>query len=718
MTLSNRRLFDRLFAPSPFKRFLSFFLLDLSIFVLSLYLSFVVYFEVSRNVDYLKLIRDVLAYFVITKLAAFGLFRVYRSTWRYFSIIDLFNVIAALAGANLILLVFSLVNLSPGLERALGSLTLPLAGFPKSVIFMDFTISLVLLSFLRISKRFYLEVARGRAPTSRGKRTLLLGAGNTGEMILRDMARQRFEDFYPIGFLDDDKGKVGAYIHGVKVVGDLGKLETIIGRFKVEAIVVTIPSLHRKTLTYLFNTARKLGVATIKISPKIYDVNKPEVSLRSLEDISLEDLVGRQSIVVDNSAISSFLRNKTVLVTGAGGSIGSEIAVQVHGFKPKRLVLFDIDETDLHNLGLRLTRVFPDYGPAVRFVAGDIRDEARVSEVFEEFKPQIVFHAAAYKHVPMMEYNPGEAVKVNIFGTHTVARASANNSVEKFVMISSDKAVSPTSVMGATKRIAEYVCNALNADGTGCRAQGTSDDVAGCGVRGAGDEIIRGAYVAGGRLQVAGSEQKSLPEPPGDNRELAEGIRQATEFVSVRFGNVLGSRGSVLPLFLEQLKYGGPLTVTHEDMKRYFMTIPEAVSLVLQAAVIGRGGEVLVLDMGEPVKITDIAEELIRMHGLEPRKDIQIQFTGVRPGEKLFEEILTAEEGSDASKHERIFVARDEENHTGEEMQAMLREFRLVLTGPSIERDEKIKNLLRKYVKYYKEAGTDAAERWTGTSAL
>jgi FlaA1/EpsC-like NDP-sugar epimerase len=463
------------------------------------------------------------------------------------------------------------------------------SGFPRSIFLIDGVISLLFASGIRISKRLYLEVIRKKRYGSRGKRTIIIGAGNTGEMIIRDIARQGFSGFYPIGLLDDDIRKVGTYVHGVKVLNTADKLKDIILKNRAEAVIIAIPSLNYKTLRSIYGSARDVGIETIKIVPRIYDFQKPDINMKNLEDISIEDLIGRQTVDVDYKEIEAFIRNRVILITGAGGSIGSEIAIQACAFHPERVILFDIDETALHNMSLKLNRAFPYLKEKIFFITGDVRDSGRVEEVFKRFSPQVVFHAAAYKHVPMMEYNPSEAVKVNILGTYNLAEISVRNGVKRFIMISTDKAVRPTSIMGATKRVAEDICKAFNE--------------------------VRS------RHSEAGSQ---------------------TEFISVRFGNVLGSRGSVLPLFMEQLKYGGPLTVTHKDMKRYFMTIPEAVSLVLQASVIGKGGDVLVLDMGEPVRIVELAEELIKIHGLMPYRDIDIMFVGLRPGEKLFEEILTA----------------------------------------------------------------------------
>jgi FlaA1/EpsC-like NDP-sugar epimerase len=383
--------------------------------------------------------------------------------------------------------------------------------------------------------------------------------------------------------------------------------------------------------------------------------------MRTLESIHIEDLVGRETVCVDYRGIREFIEGKSILITGAGGSIGSEIVAQICAFQPKKAILFDIDETELHNLGLKLRRTFPQLMDRVTYATGDVRDENRLKEVFDLWRPQIVFHAAAYKHVPMMEYNPKEAVKVNVFGTYHLASTAREYGVDKFVMISSDKAVRPTSVMGATKRIAEFICCAMN-------------------------EKISG------NIAIFPERRAAKNQP----------LMFSTRFLSVRFGNVLGSRGSVLPLFLDQLKYGGPLTVTHREMKRYFMTIPEAVSLVLQASILGNGGEVFALDMGKPVKIIDIAEELIRIHGMEPYKDIDIQITEQRPGEKLFEEILTAEEGTEASLHEKIFIARNSAKHTLESVREILDEFSSVVADISPGSNEQIRLLLKKYVKHYK----------------
>lgn len=643
-----KTIIKKLTATSSFKRFLFFFFFDIIIIALSVYFSFLVHFDFNLNIQYWDLIREILPFFIILKILALAAFRTYWVTWRFVGISDLVNIFLGLFIAELLLVMLSL-------PTAVIS-SLPVSGLSKRIFFIDGIISFILVAALRVSKRVYREVICEKGPTKRGANTIIVGAGDAGEMMLRDITRHGYEKFYPLGFLDDDPVKIGAFIHGVRVLGLTNQLAEIIKKHSVGAVIIAIPTLNHKKLKTFFDQAKGAQVETIKIVPRIYDFSRPEINLKNLEDISIEDLVGRQSVTVDYRAIGEFIKRKSVLVTGAGGSIGSEIVVQVCAFGPGKVILFDIDETELHNMSLKLRKHYPHLMDAIVLVTGDVRDESRVREVFEGYQPQIVFHAAAYKHVPMMEYNPKEAVKVNMFGTRILAKVAADHRVEKFIMISTDKAVRPTSVMGATKRMAEYICKAFN---NGKRTQD---------------------------LKVDAQEDAAV---------------EGTKFMSVRFGNVLGSRGSVLPLFLEQLKQGGPLTVTHREMKRYFMTIPEAVSLVLQASIMGRGGEVFVLDMGAPVNIVDIAEELIRLHGMEPYRDIDIQFTGLRPGEKLYEEILSAEEETDTSVHEKVFVSRNSEGYSLEEVEKILAAFETLLREASLGNEGQVKSLLKEYVKMY-----------------
>lgn len=627
----------KFFTPSNRKRVAFFVIADAVLIIGAFLLAFLVRFDFNFSFYsvYHGAMWYLLPFFIGVKIILFAIFHVYYITWRYVSIRDIVRIGATLLMAELSLTAIVYFIVVPT------SLSLPfsfptLDGFPRSILALDFLISFLLITGLRSSKRWYLELVRGRK-SLQGRRTLIVGAGNTGEMIVRDLLRQPVPEFHLAGFLDDDRNKIGTTVHGVEVLGNTKLIKSVIAQYGIEVVIIAIPSLDHRTLKRLYADAKSAGVKIIKIVPRIYDVHKIHLSINALEDIKVEDLLGRQVVELDYKEIEGFIAGKTVLITGAGGSIGAEIVKQVCAFHPMTVILFELDETALHRMELLLKRGARHLQEKVVFSVGDIRDRDRIEEVFARYRPEIVFHAAAYKHVPMMELNASEAVKTNMVGTYNVAKAAVAYQTKKFVMISTDKAVRPVSVMGATKRYAEDICKALNG---------------------------------------------------------------ATEFVSVRFGNVLGSRGSVLPLFLEQLKAGKPLTITHPEMKRYFMTIPEAVSLVLQASVMGRGGDVMVLDMGEPVRIVDLAEELIRIHGLEPHKDIEIEYIGLRPGERLFEDILTAEDGTVSTRHKKIFVAQSQETRSLQEIEVMMERFRNAVRFADAE-GHTIRELLRRCVKWY-----------------
>jgi FlaA1/EpsC-like NDP-sugar epimerase len=650
-----RSFVDKILHPTSLKRVLFFTFWDVVIIVTSLYLSFFLRFEFAIPDEYAIRLFYSIPLFLIVKLIAFGLFRMYSVVWRFVGIRDLWNIMSALLVSEAVLMALILVPL-PSYRPFVT--VFAISGFPRSIFFVDGMLSFLMLSGLLLSKRIYLEVLRRNNQVKPGRKTIILGAGNTGEMVLRDIIKQGFSEFYPVAFLDDDSVKSGTYLHGVKVYGAIQDLPSAVSKFHAEAVIIAIPRLDHKALRRIYAAVKASNIQTIKIVPRIYDFHKPNINLKNLEEIRIEDLIGRDVVTIEYEEIERFIADRVVLVTGAGGSIGSEIAMQVCAFNPRHVILFDADETELHNLELRMKRTYPhflfhDRGAflftkfhtadgtcLVSCVVGDVRDRDLVEASFASLRPEVVFHAAAYKHVPIMESNGNEAVKVNMFGTYNLARAAVQYGVDRFIMISTDKAVRPTSVMGATKRMAEYICKAHN-------------------------------------------------DP------------QCTRFIAVRFGNVLGSRGSVLPLFLEQLRHGGPLTVTHKDMLRYFMTIPEAVSLVLQASVIGSGGYVMVLDMGKPVRIVHLAEELIRLHGLEPYKDVDLAFVGMRPGEKLFEEVLTAEEGTTASRHEKIFVAKDATRYSKEQIETILEEFKTVVRDSPRDGNDNLRALLRKYVKHF-----------------
>ena len=413
-------------------------------------------------------------------------------------------------------------------------------------------------------------------------------------MIAREIERYHSDGRNVVGFIDDDEKKIGKRMFGVKVVGNRLAIKENVVRLGVEEIIVAMPSVKGKALKQILEICKHTK-CKLKILPGVYELIDGTVSVSQLRNVGIEDLLGREAVKLNTAAVSAYLKDKIVLVTGAGGSIGSEICRQIAKMQPQKMLLLGKGENSIYETMQDLNATYPELKKVP--IIADVRDRERIKGIMDCFAPQVVFHAAAHKHVPLMEYQPIEAVKNNVLGTKTVAEEAAAHNVETFVMISTDKAVNPTSVMGCTKRVAEMFVQSMN--GT-CK----------------------------------------------------------TRFVAVRFGNVLGSRGSVIPLFKKQIAKGGPVTVTHPDMKRYFMTIPEASQLVLQAGAMAKGGEVFVLDMGEPVKICDLAKTLITLSGLTPEKDIEIKYTGLRPGEKLFEELLSAEDGTEETCHEKIFTAK------------------------------------------------------------
>jgi FlaA1/EpsC-like NDP-sugar epimerase len=560
-------------------------LADAAAIVLAGLFAVLLRFEFSLPLDYVRRYFMLAILEIPLRIAVYSLCGLYNRLWRYASVRELIAVVFAVSlGSGLILVA---VHVQPFL------------GFPRSVVVLSWLVNIFSVGGIRFAVRLRQEFRgngaghQGRG-SSRETRLLIIGAGAAGAMILREIDRSSQDDYNVIGFVDDDQQKVGFRMSGVPVLGTTRDLERLVEEHQIDEVVIAIPSLSRQGMRRLVSACKDLKVR-LKTLPRLVDLVNGQVTLKSIRDVKLEDLLQRDEIKVDLKKMSGYLKGRVVLVTGAGGSIGSELCRQVCRFAPKQLLLLGRGENSIYEVDLELRQQFE--GLDIVPVIADARDRDRIFGIFEKYKPEVVFHAAAHKHVPLMESNPEEAVTNNVFGTKNVAEAADRVGTRRFVMISTDKAVNPTSIMGASKRLAEIVVQMI-------------------------------------------------------------GLRSSTKFVSVRFGNVLGSRGSVVPLFEKQIEKGGPVTVTHPDMQRYFMTIPEAVQLVIQAGAMGNGGEVFVLDMGQPIRILDIAKDLIRLHGLEPGVDIQIEFCGMRPGEKLFEELLTAEEGTDATTHERIFVAR------------------------------------------------------------
>lgn len=537
--------------------------------------AFALRFDGTVPPEYLSMALQSLPAVLIVFGSCLWAFGIHRGLWRYVGLHDLGRILwASIAG---------MVALYIVLHGLLGW-----TYYPRSVIILTGLLSGLYLAAIRLAVRWFREWIRIAGPNAR--RVLIVGAGNAGELLVRDMLTDNRYNYRPIGFVDDDPVKRRAKIHGVPVIGTINEIGTAVARNHAHEVIIAIPSATT-TLKQQILAASEGCAVPIKTLPNVKQLLDDPASLTEIRPMSLEDLLQREPLQIDRQELHPLIEGRTVLVTGAGGSIGSELCRQIALYKPSSLVLFERYENSLHALVLELRAAHPQVG--VLPVIGDVTLPDRVEEVFRMTGPDIVFHAAAHKHVPLMELNPKEAVRNNVWGTRVVAEAALAAGVDRFVLISTDKAVNPSSVMGATKRMAEHVIRGLSRRGL-------------------------------------------------------------TKFTVVRFGNVLGSNGSVVPLFAEQIRKGGPVTVTHPDIKRFFMTIPEAVQLVLQASRLGQGGEVFVLDMGEQIRIADLARNMIVLSGLVPGKDVNIVYTGLRPGEKLYEELFEESEQVQPTAHVKI----------------------------------------------------------------
>jgi FlaA1/EpsC-like NDP-sugar epimerase len=563
---------------------------DAGLFAASVCLAYLLRFEFRPDTFFLAQMGTVLPLFVGVKICIFFVFGQYRGMWRYTSFFELLNLGKAAGTASLALVVVILYIRG-------------FLNFPRSIFLLDLILTIFLTTGLRLGIRRYFEVGSLRNAgaglvsilrgPSRGKRTLILGAGLAGEQILREIIKQKDLGYQPVGFLDDDSRRWGRMIHGTPVLGPIDDLPELVRREKVEEVLIARPSATGEQMRAMVEQCERAGVR-FRTLPSLGELIDGKVSVKALRDVNVQDLLGREQVVLESDRISDCLTDKVVMVTGCGGSIGSELCRQIIRYAPKQLILFDSSEYNLYSIQMELHHRygFTHYLP----VLGSLQNKPLLEETFAVHKPQAVFHAAAYKHVPLLEKNPWEAVTNNIVSSRRVMQAAVRHKTERFVLVSTDKAVRPTNVMGASKRVTEIILQSL--------------------------------------------------------------IGGPTKFMSVRFGNVIGSSGSVIPLFLEQIRRGGPLTVTHPEVTRYFMTIPEAAQLILQAGSMGGEGELFLLKMGQPVKIADMARDLIRLSGKEPGKDIPIKFTGLRDGEKLYEELITAGEGVVETSHEKIMRLR------------------------------------------------------------
>ena len=616
--------FHSLFKKTTVTRNIFFILTDVILIAVSVWLAFLIRFDGLVPAPYLHFIFETVGLAAIFTIPIFYSQGLYSFSWSYVSASELISLFKATSISFLFL----------GAAIYISKDFTSFATFPRSIIFISYIFVFVLCGALRFAKRIYLHII-GSNRLLKKEKILIIGAGDAGEQILRSMLSAVNSPYTPVGFIDDSSIKQNITIHGLRVLGKIEDIQKIVKKYQIEQMVIALPSASGKTIKNAIENGKKAGLKKIKITPPITEIINGHLSLRSLKDVGVEDLLGRERVSLEIKQIENFIKDKVVLITGAAGSIGSELSRQTAKFNPSLLMLLDQDETGIFNISEELKNKFPHL--EIKSLVANILDRKKIEEVFKNFGPKIIFHAAAYKHVPLMEAQPDEAVKNNIFGVKNLAQVSLENNVEKFVFISTDKAVNPTSVMGATKRVGEMICQAYN--------------------------------------------QKNN-----------------VKFISVRFGNVLNSRGSVMPTFKEQIRKGGPVEVTHPKMKRYLMLISEACLLVVQAGSMGKGGEVFVLDMGEPVKILDLAKEMIKLSGLELDKDIAIVFTKPRPGEKLFEEILTAEEGTVATQNQKIFMA-NLSNIDSVKLEKKIEELKKIVGSPQ---DEKIISILRSFLPHYK----------------
>lgn len=550
---------------------------DTIIISLSFFIALLLRFESIYFGNYIDFYLDTVIPVTLLKLAIFYFFNFYKSLWEYASIDELFEIIFGSMAANFATYLLLLMTSNP---------------LPLSMYVLITLMDILLIGSVRFVYRIIRRLKGGFFNRQIRKRVLIVGAGAAGVLILNELRNHDNLKANPVVFIDDNPGKKGTYINGVPVVGDRSKIRESVDKYRIDEIIIALPSADARDRKNILNICKETNAKT-RILPGMYELIGGQVNVNSIRDVQIEDLLGREEIKLDTSSLDSFISDKVVLITGGGGSIGSELGRQIIKYNPKKLILIDIYENTLYDFQNELLRKHPDLDVEALIIS--VRDFDAINRIIGKFKPNIIFHAAAHKHVPLMEENPNAAVKNNVFGTLNVVRSADINKVEKFVLISTDKAVNPTNVMGATKRIAEKITQTYN---------GISD----------------------------------------------------TDYVAVRFGNVLGSNGSVIPLFKKQIYEGGPITVTDERVIRFFMTIPEACQLVLQAGAMANGGEIFVLDMGEPVKIIDLARDLIKLSGFEPDVDIKIEIVGLRPGEKLYEELLINSPNIEKTKHNKIFI--------------------------------------------------------------
>ncbi len=530
-------------------------------------------------VPYMMAVERMVPAFIVITLLIFWAAKLYHTLWRFANSRELVGIVAAVAGSTIFTIIYSYFTYN---------------AVPRSFFAIYFICLLICVCVTRYSTIIIRTLIESRNHGRHARNTMIIGAGEAGNMVMKELIMSNYLDARIKCFIDDDKHKQNNYIHGVKVVGGRDKIIESVKKYDINEIIIAMPSIGKKTTKEIVDICKDTN-CDLKILPGVYQFVTGDLDLSMIRNVQIEDLLGRETVDVDVQSIMSYVSKKCILVTGGGGSIGSELCRQIAANHPRRLIILDIYENNAYDIQQELKQKYPHLDLIV--LIGSVRNTNRVNSIFEQYRPEIVYHAAAHKHVPLMEDSPNEAIKNNVFGTYKVATAADRYGAKRFVLISTDKAVNPTNIMGASKRMCEMIVQSFN-------------------------------------------------------------NRSDTDFVAVRFGNVLGSNGSVIPLFKKQIEAGGPVTVTHPDVVRYFMTIPEAVSLVLEAGAAAKGGEIFVLDMGEPVRIDDLARNLIRLSGYTVGEDIEIEYTGLRPGEKLFEELLMNEEGLQQTANKMIYVGK------------------------------------------------------------
>ncbi|MEA4848788.1 MAG: nucleoside-diphosphate sugar epimerase/dehydratase [Clostridiaceae bacterium] len=601
-------------------------IIDAALINLAVYIALIFRFDGKIPEQYIQIFKNTFIYITLIEVMIYYLFGLYKSLWNYASIDELIQVFFATSvGAVGIFTYGTIIG----------------ARLPRTVYAMAWILMFLFAGGIRISGRLARRMQRFSKNMGTGvRKVMIVGAGQAGSMVIKELKDHQDLNMIPAVVVDDDTKKHNSYIHGVPVKGGRDKLIQLAKEYGIDEIIIAVPSAQKSEISDILRICKETKCKLKKL-PGVYEIINEDVSIKNIRDVNIEDLLGRDEVNLNIKEISGYIKNETVLVTGGGGSIGSELCRQIARFHPRKLIILDIYENNAYDLQQELKQSFKNK-LNMEVVIASVRDKKRLEQVFDKYRPGLVFHAAAHKHVPLMEDNPPEAVKNNVIGTLNAVQCADKYKIKKFVMISTDKAVNPTNVMGATKRVSEIIIQAMDK-------------------------------------------------------------RSQTEFVAVRFGNVLGSNGSVIPLFKKQIEAGGPVTVTHPEITRYFMTIPEAARLVIQAGAMAKGGEIFILDMGQSVKILDLAKDLIRLSGFEPDIDIKIEFTGLRPGEKLYEELLLAEEGIESTRHKSIFIGKPLELDY-EELIEKIKDLEA-----SLDNTQKIKDCLSSIVINYDIENSEAA---------